>query len=438
MNSKFSSRLSLRTRFLLAISVVVVIISVAFSFTLLQFIELLEDEMITRTLAREMESFVKDIEHHPEHAPPSEGGLKGYVVRTPEDAAKLPPALQSIAVGVHEYVADDGIEQYVARRDIGDTRLYLEIDMKRLETLEANITVIGFASGALALALAAFVATLLARAVLRPVSKLAAEVAALDPRQRKVQLSHNIADREVGIIATAFDNYLVRLDTVLEREHAFTEDASHELRTPLSIIVSSAQLLSEESQLSPLGQERITRIRRACGQMQTLIEALLFLAREDEALPTQSCALDEIVREAANTISVMAADKNVGLNVDVQPVVVIAPAGMVVCVVNNLLLNAINFTQQGLIEVKLTSTELMVRDTGIGIAPTELTHIFERRYRGSQSRGLGLGLYLVNRICERLGWKIQADSSQGIGTTFRIQLPTSHPPQSERAVASIH
>ncbi len=98
---------------------------------------------------------------------------------------------------------------------------------------------------------------------------------------------------------------------------------------------------------------------------------------------------------------------------------------MVACVVNNLLLNAVNFTQSGSISVNLTPGELTVRDTGIGIPPQDLSRIFERRYRGAQSRGLGLGLYLVSRICDRLGWVIETETSEGRGTTFRIRLNTA-------------
>jgi signal transduction histidine kinase len=96
---------------------------------------------------------------------------------------------------------------------------------------------------------------------------------------------------------------------------------------------------------------------------------------------------------------------------------------MIACVVNNLLLNAVNYTQNGSIEVRLTPALLLVHDTGVGIPPQDLSRIFERRYRGSNSRGLGLGLYLVNRICERLGWTIETESAPGLGTTFRIRLP---------------
>jgi len=225
------------------------------------------------------------------------------------------------------------------------------------------------------------------------------------------------------VLASALDGYEKRLDRVREREQAFTEDASHELRTPLAIISSASELLLEESALSAGGRERLLRIRRASGQMHSLIEALLFLARGEPGTPAQPCALDQIVRDAAESIAAAAAVKSLEVIVEVEPVTVVGvvPA-MAACVVNNLLLNAVNFTQTGRIAVSLTATDLLVRDTGIGISPEDLSRIFERLYRGDHSRGSGLGLYLVSRICERLGWRIEAHSEPGSGTTFRIRL----------------
>jgi signal transduction histidine kinase len=117
--------------------------------------------------------------------------------------------------------------------------------------------------------------------------------------------------------------------------------------------------------------------------------------------------------------------RSVEVSVAVEPVVVRGSPVMVACVVNNLLLNAMHFTQQGSIEVILSPDTLTVRDTGLGIPPEDLSRIFERRYRGAESRGLGLGLYLVNRICDRLGWAIETQSRAGQGTTFKIRLQAS-------------
>jgi signal transduction histidine kinase len=225
-----------------------------------------------------------------------------------------------------------------------------------------------------------------------------------------------------------------RLQGVRERERAFTEDASHELRTPLAIIASASEMLTEEPTLSQPGRERVLRIRRASGQMQSLIEALLFLARGEPEGPARLYSLDQVVKEAAEGIATAAAAKSIEVVLEVAPVRSNGVAAMAACVVNNLLLNAVNFTQSGRILVQLTSATLLVQDTGVGISPQDLAHIFERRYRGAQSRGLGLGLYLVSRVCERLGWRITAESEAGRGTTFRIDLGGSAAMLPTRAV----
>ncbi len=413
---------SLRTRFLLAASVLVVVLCGAFGLAVHQFIELLEDEMLNRTLVRQMQEFKRDVVSRPQAAVPSAGGLSGFIVRNASDRGSLPREIADLSNGVHEDVVIQGRVYYVAVDDVGSARLYLLLDTERVEVLEGNVIGVAVLMGLVAIGLAAVLGFGLARTVMRPVTHLANDVAQLDPSRRNERLGHRYDNREVGIIAAALDDYMDRLERVLEREQAFTEDASHELRTPLAIISSAAELLAEEPALSAPALERILRIRRAAAQMQSLIEALLFLARGEPAGRPQQCALDQIVKEAVEVVSAGAAAKSLDLIVDLQPVAVSGAPVMIACVVNNLLLNAVNFTQNGAINVNLTPAELTVRDTGIGIPPQDLSRIFERRYRGPHSRGLGLGLYLVNRICGRLGWIIETESAEGQGTTFRIRL----------------
>jgi signal transduction histidine kinase len=413
---------SLRTRFLLAACVLVVVLCGAFAVAVHEFIELLEDEMLNRTLVREMQEFKRDVADRPEAVPPSAGGLSGYIVRRDSDRAALPREIASLSPGVHEDVVIQERVYYVAVDAADSARLYLLLDTERVDVLEGDVVGVAVLMGLIAIGLAAALGFGMSRAVMRPVTQLANDVAHLDPSRRKDRLENRYANREVGVIAAAFDDYMDRLERVLEREQAFTEDASHELRTPLAIISSSAELLAEEPDLSAASLERVQRIRRAANQMQSLIEALLFLARGEPAGRPQQCALDQIVREAAELVSAGAAAKSLDLRVEVQPVAVTGAPVMVACVVNNLLLNAVNFTQSGSIDINLTPGELTVRDTGIGIPPQDLSRIFERRYRGAQSRGLGLGLYLVSRICNRLGWAIETESAEGEGTTFRVRL----------------
>jgi signal transduction histidine kinase len=414
---------SLQARFLMATSVLTLVLCTVFALAVYEFIELLEDELLNRTLVREMQEFKTEVATDPYARPPSATGLIGFRIRTPEDAARLPKELQPLPPGRQEDFTFRGHSYFVAVDSVGTDRLYLLLDTEHVDNIEGNIVSVAALVGLVGLGIAAAIAVGLSRAVMRPVTQLANEVASLDPSRRKERLTNRFADREVGVIATAFDEYMDRLDRVLEREKAFTEDASHELRTPLSIISSATELLLEEPGLSSGSHERLLRIRRAVAQMQSLIEALLFLARGDTIGTAQLCSLDQIVRESVDVISPGAAAKSVSLDTSIEPVLVNGAPIMVACVVNNLLLNAVNFTQQGSISVQLSVGELIVKDTGIGIPPEDLSRIFERRYRGAHSRGLGLGLYLVDRICQRLNWKIEALSSPGLGTTFRIELP---------------
>jgi signal transduction histidine kinase len=413
---------SLITRFLLATSVLVVVLCTVFALAVYQFIELLEDEMLNRMLVREMQELKLQVAAEPNRTLPAYGGLSAYIVRDQHDRARLPQELAGLSRGVHEDVLVGGHVYYVAVDDVGQSRLYLLLDTARVDNLERSVLTVSMLVGLLALGLAAIVGWVLARAVMRPVTALASQVARLDPSRKGTHLAGQFASREVRLIAAAFDGYIERLDKVREREQAFTEDASHELRTPLAIVSSAAELLTEEAQLSDSGRERVVRIQRAATQMQSLIEALLFLARGESDAPPQQCSLDRIVEEAVELISASATARSLKVLVEMVPVTISGSPAMVACVVNNLLLNAVNFTQDGMIRIRLTSDTLTVADTGVGIPPQDLSRIFERHYRGSHSRGLGLGLHLVNRICERLGWTIETESTAGIGTTFRILL----------------
>ena len=413
-------RVNLRTRFLLATSALVAVLCVVFAFAVGGFVELLEDEMLPRTLARQMQQFKEEITRHPDDAPPAGDGLVGYIVRSPAAAASLPEKVARLSTGMHRGVSLQGRQYYVAVENSAAGRLYLLLDKERVESAERSVVTDALLLGLVALGLATLVSSVLARAVMRPVTALANEVAVLDPHGTGGRLGTRFEDQEVGLIARAFNQYMERLQGVRERERAFTEDASHELRTPLAIIASASEMLTEEPTLSQPGRERVLRIRRASGQMQSLIEALLFLARGEPDTPARQYSLDQVVKDAAEGIAAAAAAKSVEVVLDVAPVRSSGVAAMAACVVNNLLLNAVNFTQSGRILVQLTPATLLVRDTGVGISPQDLTRIFERRYRGTQSRGLGLGLYLVSRVCERLGWRITAQSEPGLGTTFRI------------------
>jgi chemotaxis family two-component system sensor kinase Cph1 len=230
-----------------------------------------------------------------------------------------------------------------------------------------------------------------------------------------------------------------------ERLHRVKDDfvatLSHELRTPLNAILGWTQLLqmSDQIDLEEL-TEGLDVIERNAKSQAAMIEDLLEISRIVSGrlrLDLQDVNLAEIVEDAIESLSVTAAVKKVRLEKMLDPLIGIKATGdpnRLRQIAWNLLSNAIKFTPaKGRVQVVLqkvdSHVELSVADTGIGIKPDFLPHIFER-YRQAdpsitrQYGGLGLGLAIVRNLVELHGGNITADSAgEGRGATFTVSLP---------------
>jgi signal transduction histidine kinase len=184
------------------------------------------------------------------------------------------------------------------------------------------------------------------------------------------------------------------------------------------------QLLLGDPEISSATRERVLRIERASAQMQDLIEGLLVLAREERTELHTPCPLAEVVQEAVSARQDVAGAKGIELRLTVtEPQLVRATAGLAASVISNLVANAVHHTECGGVEVRLERGRLTVTDTGSGIAAEDLPRVFEHRYRGSLSAGQGLGLYIVKRICDQLGWSVQIQSAPQHGTRVEVAFP---------------
>lgn len=389
-----------------------------------QFIEFLEAELRDNTLLGELDNFARHYVRDPLTPGPRAAGLSSYVLPLGADENLLPESLRRLPPGAHDDLRVDGREVAVARQDVNGARVFVVMDMEPVEALEARFIGLAWACALISWSAAVVLALWLAQKVLRPVSELAQRVGELHPGDDGPRLSPQFDDKEIGVIAAAVDRFMDRMNAFVSREQAFTEDASHELRTPLTVIDSATQLLSDDAQLSPSARERVQRIARAVQQMQMLMEALLFLAREEGGYASERLGLDALVGEVMDSHRDSIGSKPLELVLHAVPATLRAPRGMAVCVIGNLLANAIHYTERGRIDLHVEPGLLRVCDTGIGIPPEDLDHIFERRFRGAQSRGLGLGLYLVKRVCDRLGWTLRVSSATGAGTQFEVRFAT--------------
>ena len=227
----------------------------------------------------------------------------------------------------------------------------------------------------------------------------------------------------------------------------FMADAAHELRTPLTVVRTRAEVAVQRSRTPDDYVLALRGIERETARIGHIVEDLLMLARADTGerpIERQRVFLDDVTLDAAEAARVIADRKSVRLEVDSFDEAPVSGDPALLRQLGLILLdNAIKFTApNGLVRVGVcrapSSASLEVSDTGVGIAADQLSHVFERFYRGDPSRtraeaagrdgsseGAGLGLSIAQWIAEEHGATIRIESRPGQGTRVTVQFPTS-------------
>ncbi len=423
---RFSS-LPLERQFLIAVHVILLIVVLGMFLTIARSFNTLDKELIENNLQGRMNQFVEIYRARSDNIRmPESSGYIGYMDRHP-NSPPVPVELATLPVNrITPIITPKGT--FHGLHIVKDNRhFYLLQDAGPLRSIKQFILMTAFEITTIAVVASLVIARWLSKVITQPVTDLADAVRHFNPSETvPVKLGQRFRENDMSAIANAFDSFVERITLFVSREQAFTEDASHELRTPLTVILSSLQLLSEDKSIGVSGQLRLARIQRAAENMQSLIEALLWISREDSPHAMPQVDLADLTRD----LSLQLADqiKRKPLELEFQNLATYprsVPKGMAASVVGNLLVNAVNHTDKGLIEIILRDDRLEIRDSGQGIPVEDIAHIFERRYRGSQSRGQGLGLYIVKRICGHLNWQVSVVSTPGHGTCFTLEFPSS-------------
>lgn len=226
------------------------------------------------------------------------------------------------------------------------------------------------------------------------------------------------------------------IEESFQRLKQFTADASHELRSPLMAIKSNVSVaLKYPDGMRPTDAEKFEAIASASNQMTHLTEDLLLLARTDKTAnpEQQSVNLTEVLERLVELYQPQAQTKQITLQAHLaQYSFVLGDAAQLTRLFTNLIINALHYTLEGGIEVKLSRTGqsvvVDVNDTGIGIAPEHLARVFDRFWRADQSRthwdgGSGLGLAIAQSIAQTHGGTIAVSSQVGVGSCFTVRLP---------------
>ena len=278
---------------------------------------------------------------------------------------------------------------------------------------------------------------LLVGRALSPIDRIVTEAEGLTAdRLGPVLLSRRaLSDNEIGHLVTALNGMMTRLSAAFAGQRQFTADASHELRTPLTILrgefevaLSRERAASEYRRTLASGLEEVQRMTR-------IVESLGELARGDAspARPRAAVPMAALAADVTASLRRRAGEKGLSLSLDADGEAVVRGDGEALRrVVQNLVENALAYTPPGgAVRISVTAGEgkcrLCVADTGVGIAPDDLPHVFDRFFRGDKSRantgGSGLGLSIVQSIAEAHGGRVEAESKPGAGSRFTVTLP---------------
>lgn len=250
------------------------------------------------------------------------------------------------------------------------------------------------------------------------------------------------AKDELRRLTETLNAMLGRIESSVTRITRFTADASHDLRTPLSLIRTNAELALRRRRSEDDYREALARVLTISEETTQLIEGLLTLARADAGaaqLKCESLDLRPILLKTVHQARFLAAGKGLSFSEHLPPesLPVLADSAAIERLLLSILDNAVKYTPTGgRVTVRASSHPrsviIEIEDNGIGIAESDLPHIFERFFRADQARsreirGSGLGLSIARWIADMHRGSIEATSSPGKGSCFRIRLPLAAP-----------
>jgi len=265
---------------------------------------------------------------------------------------------------------------------------------------------------------------------------LAGAISSIDANKLDKRITVDTSQNELKELASAINGMLNRINSSYKAQVRFVSDASHELRTPISVIQGYVNLLDRWGKDDPeVMQESINAIKAEAENMKELIEQLLFLARSDNdtinlQMDSFDCCdvVDEVVKETQMI------DKSHNFQLDLsRPAYVNADRQLIKQAIRIFVDNSIKFTPNGnnivlRVGKRDNKVHIVIQDSGIGIHPKDLPHIFDRFYRSDESRarktgGTGLGLSIAKWIIERHDGYIEVLSRINVSTRFTIVLP---------------
>jgi hypothetical protein len=404
---------NLRVRVTLAFTLMGALLSLLFAAAALYITEDYEQIVVDEILRGQAEDYRLRLSLQPLTPLPRTHRLSGYL-RTPEGHSDVPPELRAFGPGIHEIEeeSDDGVHVGVFDTERG--RLYFVIDLSDIERLERHLAKFLTAIVVFGTALSGWLGWLLARATIAPVRRLAAAVDGLPTHAQPTSLGAEMGSDELGRLAHAIDGYQARLVEADASERSFFADASHELRTPVAVVRGAVELLLDEPIADEGTRRRVQRLDRGIRELGELLDIMFGMVRgqgaeltlvDARALLRDAVAEWTAVERSALSIRIDASGR---LRVTEHEALL---------VLRGILRRLVPQDATGILAIGLSGQRLELSHTAVGSAAPS--------HRATAARSdRGLGLTLVGRLAQRIGWRIE-ECTEGGRLVVHLHLPAS-------------
>ena len=308
-----------------------------------------------------------------------------------------------------------------------------EAENEFLNNLGQTLWLAGFLGGALAIVLS----IIFARQIVSPLARITSAA----QRVKQGDLSQRVGasgSSELAELGESFNNMVETLSYDQELRHNMVADIAHELRTPLSIVQGNVEAMLDG--VLPTNTENLNSLHQETKLLSRLVDDLRTLSLAEMGqlrYHPEAIGLNDLAQNVVDGFKTQFATKNIKVNLETNEELpsVWADRDRTAQIMRNLLGNAFYYTPvDGSIDIRFISTAegitTSITDTGTGIPPEDIEHLFDRFYRVDRSRarqtgGSGLGLAIVKQLVEAQGGKVWVNSVMGKGSTFSFSLPLS-------------
>lgn len=282
------------------------------------------------------------------------------------------------------------------------------------------------------------VAWLIARRFIRGIKQTTLAMQSISGGDYSYRIKIPYNDEEIVTLMENFNTMNERTENLLKEIRMMSDNVAHDLRTPLTRITGTVELLLTQRELSPEVREVCVSVLEETLRLKALVNTIMDISRTNahpDSLKKEQVDLTALVTKFCDFMLPAFEEQDLSFKTEIPdtPLYLEADLTMVQRMLANLIENALKFTASGGVELTLSSNSrnviLQIKDSGCGISPEDLPHIFDRFYRADASRhlsGNGLGLPLVKAVTDAHKWKIDVESTPGKGTIFTVTMPLSN------------